>query len=247
MNFSYADPVIAVFVAIPVLLLVAFVCGTSMAFRRSGASRQTARRVSLAVGAAAAAWMAVTWAAAEAGLLRNWNQNPPPFGLLVGAILLLSATISFSGLGRRLAQFVPLWTLVAIQGFRLPLELAMHAMYERGIMPREMSYSGRNFDVVTGITAIIVAAVVATRRSGSHKLVAIWNVVGLALLLNVVIVAILATPRFRYFGDERLNVWVMYPPFVWLPAVMVLAALTGHLVIFRALRLQRNQSTRIRR
>jgi hypothetical protein len=28
---------------------------------------------------------------------------------------------------------------------------------------------------------------------------------------------------------------VTYPPFVWLPAVLVLAALAGHLVIFRAL------------
>jgi heme exporter protein D len=28
---------------------------------------------------------------------------------------------------------------------------------------------------------------------------------------------------------------VTYPPFVWLPAVMVLAALAGHLLIFRAL------------
>jgi hypothetical protein len=63
----------------------------------------------------------------------------------------------------------------------------------------------------------------------------IWNVVGLLLLANVVIVAILATPLIRYFGDRQLNVWVTYPPFVWLPAVLVLAALAGHLVIFRAL------------
>jgi hypothetical protein len=43
---------------------------------------------------------------------------------------------------------------------------------------------------------------------------------------------------FRYFGDDRLNVWVTYPPYVWLPAVMVLAAFAGHLTIFRALRLR---------
>jgi hypothetical protein len=61
-----------------------------------------------------------------------------------------------------------------------------------------------------------------------------WNVLGLALLGNVVTIAILSTPLFRYFGDDRLNVWVTYPPFVWLPAVMVLAALAGHLLIFRA-------------
>ena len=57
---------------------------------------------------------------------------------------------------------------------------------------------------------------------------------GLGLLVNVVTVAILSTPRFRYFGDDQLNVWVTYPHrFVWLPAVMVLAALAGHLLVFR--------------
>jgi hypothetical protein len=30
-------------------------------------------------------------------------------------------------------------------------------------------------------------------------------------------------------------VWVTYPPYVWLPTVMVTAALSGHLLIFRAL------------
>jgi hypothetical protein len=124
--------------------------------------------------------------------------------------------------------------LVAVQAFRLPLELAMHAMYERGIMPEPMSYSGRNFDILTGGTAIVVAALVAARLAGP-RLVLAWNLLGSALLVNVLVVAILATPLFRYFGDEHLNIWVTYPPFVWLPAVMVVAALAGHVVIFRAL------------
>ena len=63
----------------------------------------------------------------------------------------------------------------------------------------------------------------------------LWNVIGLILLINVVVVAILGTPRIRYFGDAHLNTWVTYTPFVWLPAVLVLAALAGHLIIFRAL------------
>ena len=55
---------------------------------------------------------------------------------------------------------LPLWVLVAVQGFRLPLELAMHEMYERGVMPVQMSYEGSNYDILTGITALIVAAIV---------------------------------------------------------------------------------------
>jgi hypothetical protein len=97
-----------------------------------------------------------------------------------------------------------------------------------------MTYTGRNFDIVTGATAILVAWALASR--GSRRLVIAWNVMGLALLVNVLTIAVLSTPVFRYFGDDRLNVFVTYPPYVWLPAVMVLAALAGHLLIFRAAR-----------
>jgi hypothetical protein len=129
---------------------------------------------------------------------------------------------------------VPIAVLVAMQGFRLPLELAMHEMYERGVMPVQMSYSGRNFDIITGVTAFVVSWLVASGHGGRGLIIA-WNLMGLALLLNVVTVAVLSMPLFRYFGDDKLNVWITYPPFVWLPAVMVLAALAGHLLIFRAI------------
>ena len=76
----------------------------------------------------------------------------------------------------------------------------MHRLAERGVMPAQMSYSGRNFDIITGATAIIVSALVWS-GAGGRRLVAVWNVLGLALLANIVTVAILATPRFRYFGD----------------------------------------------
>jgi hypothetical protein len=183
----------------------------------------------------AAAWMTATWFAAASGILRNFEATPPPFAFLVIGIVALACLIAFTPYGGVLATGLPIWALVAVQAFRLPLEVAMHAMYERGVMPIQMSYSGRNFDVVTGITAIAVAWLAASGRAG-RWLVMAWNVLGLALLVNIVGVAILSTPRFRYFGDDRVNVFVMDPPFVWLPAVMVLAALAGHLLIFRALR-----------
>jgi hypothetical protein len=110
----------------------------------------------------------------------------------------------------------------------------MHRMAERGIMPPQMTYTGRNFDIVTGASAIAVAALVA-RGVGGRRLVALWNVIGSALLVNIIVVAVLSTPAFAYFGADRLNTFVTYVPFVWLPAVMVAAALAGHLIIARAL------------
>jgi hypothetical protein len=232
-----SDPAVAAFIVIPVVLVVVFVWGTRRAWQHGGATPAAASRMAIIVGVLAVAWMAAAWAAAASGVLRDWDRTPPPIFFLVVSIVALAGAIAFSGLGRRLAAFIPLWALVGVQAFRLPLEVAMHTMYERGIMPEEMTYTGRNFDIVTGATAVVVAAMLVTGRAG-RGLVMLWNVMGLALLMNVVTVAILATPRFRYFGSERLNTWVTYPPFVWLPAVMVLAALAGHLVIFRALQMQ---------
>jgi hypothetical protein len=238
MSPSYSDPVVLAFVVIPLILAAALAWAAGYAWRRSGAdTARVVRAVTLTL-AATATWMSVTWVVAASGAFRQWNQLPPPFALLVLAIVLLGARLAFSGLGRGIATHVPLWALVGVQAFRLPLELAMHQLADRGIMPAQMSYSGLNFDIVTGATAIVVAVLVATRRAGG-RLVMAWNLLGLALLINIVTVAILSTPRFAYFGQDRLNVFVTYPPFVWLPAVMVLAAFAGHLLIFRALALRR--------
>lgn len=230
--YSLADPPVLAFFVLPITMAAIFVWGTTAAWRRTGrGSLSGTAGVKAASGALI--WMGVTLALADRGTFLNWNATPPPFALLVVAIIVLGVAIAFSPLGGRLAH-LPLWTLVAAQAFRLPLEIAMHALVGRGIMPGQMSYTGRNFDVLTGASAIAVAALVATGVSG-RKLVAAWNVAGLLLLMNIVVIAILSTPKFAAFGPDRLNVFVFYPPFVWLPAVLVLAALAGHLIVFRAL------------
>ncbi len=232
------DPVVATFVVLPIGLAVLLVWGVWWAWHRDG-DGTAAGRVAARVAVVAAAWLAATWIAAASGVLQQWDRVPPPFAVLVVALVVVAFGLAWSRAGTRLARTVPLWALVAVQGFRFPLEVAMHAMAERGVMPAQMSYSGRNFDIVTGISALVVAALVA-RGAAGRRTVALWNIVGAGLLLNVVVVAILSTPTFRLFGDDALNTWVADPPFVWLPAVLVVAALSGHILVFRAPAIRRD-------
>jgi len=225
---------VAMFVIIPVVLFAILVRSIVAAWLRAGASGSAARRAGAIVAAVSAIWMVATWMIAASGALQSWDRTPPPFVLLLVGVIAVSVTLAFSRAGRSLATYMPLWGLVAVQGFRLPLELAMHRMAERGIMPPQMTYTGRNFDIVTGTSALVVALLVA-RGIGGRRLVTLWNVVGFALLINIIVVAVLSTPAFAYFGPDRLNTFVTYVPFVWLPAVMVSAALAGHLIIARAI------------
>ena len=183
----------------------------------------------------AAAWLVVVSSVSFAGLLLPREGSPPlPFVVMVVSILILGVAIARSAIGDRLARGAPLAVLVGFQAFRFPLELAMHRAASEGLMPIQMSYSGRNFDIVTGITALILG-IAMTITAVPKWVVTAWNVMGLLLLGNILVVAILSTPVFAYFGPDRLNVWVMWMPYTLLPAVMVLAAWAGHLIVFRAL------------
>lgn len=58
-----------------------------------------------------------------------------------------------------------------------------------------------------------------------------WNVAGLALLANVVRIAVLAAPGpLRRLTEEAPNQVPSLFPFVWLPYFLVPLALLGHLV-----------------
>jgi hypothetical protein len=222
------------FVAMALALAALFVLGVHRAGARIGETPATRRRWTVLAALGAAAWLAGTWAAAESGHLLRDDLLPPPFAALVASIVAAGLLVALTPFGARLARGLPLSALVGVQAFRLPLELLMHRAYSEGVMPWQMSYSGWNFDILTGITAIPVAWL-AHRRPGARRLVFFWNVMGALLLANIVGIAIASTPAFAAFGPEALNTWVMSPPFVWLPAVMVLTALAGHLLIARAL------------
>ena len=225
--------VMAGFVVLPLVLAALFVAGVVGA-RPAGESPGTTRRWGLVTAAATVVWLKGSWLLAWSGVLRRFDAPPLPFAAFIASIVVLGVVIAGSPVGARLVGGWSLAALVGVQTFRVPLELVMHRASEQGVMPVQMSYSGRNFDIVTGITAAILGLALLRWRV-SRGLVLAWNVMGLALLVNVVTVAIASTPIFRAFGDDRLNTFVTYPPFVWLPAVLVLAAWAGHLLIFRKL------------
>jgi len=80
-------------------------------------------------------------------------------------VLLVGGTLAFTTVqADRLARGTPLAVLVIVQSFRLPLELAMHRAFVEGLMPVQMSYSGLNFDIVTGTTALVLGLAMMVTR-----------------------------------------------------------------------------------
>ena len=191
------------------------------------------RRRTILAGAGIALWLAAMAAAALSGLLGRFDLRPPPMVIWFASMVVMTLALAWSPFGRRFADKLPFVALIGFQAFRLPLELIMHRAVVAGIMPNVMSYTGYNFDIVTGATALPLA-LYAWRRPLPRWLIALWNATGQILLFVVAGVALAASPIFRAFGDDQLNVWVTEFPYVWI-AVMVAAALFGHVVTMRKL------------
>jgi len=176
------------------------------------------------------AWLGLFAALALSGILQRFDARPPPIAGVMLSVLLMGITLGRS----KILDAIPTAALVLFNGFRLPLELFMHAAAREGTMPSEMSFSGYNFDIVSGASAILIG--LALWRGAPVWLAKVWAVLGLALLLIVVAVALAATPTVHAFGPvPHLNTFIAYVPFVYLPTVSVLAALASHIALLRRL------------
>ena len=166
-------------------------------------------------------------------MLDRYNPLPAPALVMVLALTVVTLTMTLSPVGRRVAVRIGLPALVGFQAFRIPVEWLLHRLYQEGVIPVQMTYAGRNFDIVSGLTAAALGMWLA-RGGRSRGLVFAWNVLGLALLANIVTIAVLSTPvPFRQFTDGPANLLPSLMPYVWLPSFLVQLALAGHVLVFR--------------
>ena len=185
------------------------------------------------------AYIAIPGHLARTGALRGWDATPPTPLLLVAGLSVLTGLIVFSAVGARLADGIPLPAIVLLQSFRIAVEWLLHRLYLEGGVPVQMTWSGRNFDIVSGVTGLILGLVLLRGVRVPRAVVLGWNVLGLALLANIVVTAVLATPALHRFPEGPPNLLPSTFPWVWLPSFLVQVALGSHLLVFR--RLRRNE------
>jgi len=125
---------------------------------------------------------------------------------------------------------MPLAVLTLVHTIRIPVEFVLLWLYQSEQVPVEMTFEGRNFDILSGITAPVVYFLAFRKNEVNRSLLLIWNLAALALLTNIVTIAVLAFPSpFQMVGLDQPNVGVTYFPFIWLPAVIVPIVFFCHL------------------
>lgn len=166
-------------------------------------------------------------------MLTAWTSRPPRWPLLPLTAFLAIFFIVRTTKAKTLLTNIPRAWPIAAQTFRVGVELALFALHAEGRAPVQITFEGRNFDILVGLTAPLVSWLVAKRDLARGAVIA-WNVLGLAVLANTVGTVATSTP-----GPLHLN-WAGAPltaivewPIIWLPAFLMPLAVFLHIVSLR--------------
>lgn len=201
-------------------------------------AKETTRKQTVAVTLMLLTWIVLQGELTLAGVYNSNTSAIPPriilFGVLpaIAAILILFLTRS----GRSFINSLPLLQLTYLHTVRIPVELVLYSLHAYGAIPELMTFEGRNFDIIAGISAPFVAYLGLIKKQMNTNTLLTWNIICLGLLANIVVNAVLSAPSpFQQFAFDQPNLAILNFPYSLLPAFVVPIVLFCHLASIRQL------------
>lgn len=132
---------------------------------------------------------------------------------------------------------------------RIPVEIVLLYLFLNGAIPELMTFEGRNFDILAGITALIVGFLFLKDKISRQGMI-VWNFIGLGLVLFIMLNAILSveTP-IQLFAFDQPNRALLFFPFVLLGAVLVPMVVYMHvtdIIVFKSEQKELSKITNVR-
>ena len=212
------------------------------ALNKSETSEKKRKRILNWVGGSIAVWLGLISALSIKGFFSNFDSFPPRLIIvLVVPLVTFIWALLISDTTKRLLPYISSKALADLQVFRLFVEILLWMLFIQNILPIQMTFEGRNFDIIAGITGPLVGYLAYSKKTINKQVVLVWNFLCLGLLLNIVGTALLSIPTpFRYFMNEPANTIVAEFPIIWLPAFLVPLAYGLHFLSIRQILNQKN-------
>lgn len=213
------------------LTLVFFSILIREVFRGIGKTAWSAERKSASkrnIIIALAIWAVFLSAWSGSGMMANFSLFPLNLLPILVIPLITALILTFSNPVAEILQNIGRDRIIRLQSFRFFVEILLWLLFIDNLLPEQMTFEGRNFDILAGLTAPLIAWLAHSGRISRSGLV-LWNILCLALLVNIVAIAILSTPTpVRVFMNEPANTVVAYFPVSWLPGFLVPLAYVLH-------------------
>ncbi|HEY2582421.1 MAG TPA: hypothetical protein VGI43_11475 [Mucilaginibacter sp.] len=181
-------------------------------------------------------WLTLQSVISLSGFYTITTATPPRFPLLVMPPMLLIVLLFFTKRGKQFIDGLDIKILTLLHVIRVPVEITLFWLFSHKAVPVEMTFEGRNFDILCGITAPFVYYFGYVKGVLNKTTIIAWNIACVLLLANTVVTAVLSAPSpFQRFGFDQPNIALFHFPFVWLPSCLVPIVFLANLAAIRKL------------
>jgi len=175
-------------------------------------------------------WLTLQAMLGLAGFYQYTAGLPPRFALMLLPPVVFIILLFLLKPGRKAIDGFDVKTLTLLHTVRIVVELVLYALYKHQAIPRVMTFEGRNFDILCGLTAPFVYYFGYVKPVLSKQILLAWNIICLLLLVNIAVIAVLSGPfSFQRLAFDQPDIALLYFPFVWLPGFIVPVVLFAHL------------------
>ncbi len=181
-------------------------------------------------------WLILQFIIGTTGFYTITEGFPPRFLLLILPPFIFIIGLFSTTKGLLFVDCLNIRTLTMLHVVRIPVEFVLYGLYVYKAVPELMTFEGRNYDIISGLTAPIIYYLGFVKKQLNTKILLIWNFICLGLLFNIVVHAVLSAPfPFQLFAFEQPNIAFLYVPFNWLPSCIVPLVFLSHLASIRLL------------
>jgi hypothetical protein len=161
-----------------------------------------------------------------------WSVNNPTVPVILFAILIPIAVGLFllvrSARVARLVDALPMSWLVGVQFYRV-LGFMFLVLWWRGHLPWRFALPAGVGDIATGVLALVVAGMLASRVSGAYSAAYAWCLFGIADLVVAISTGALTSPgRTHFLSLDAPNMLVTAYPLVMIPTFAVPLSIILH-------------------
>ncbi len=182
------------------------------------------------------AWSVFQAVLAYTGFYQVTDTMPPRFILVLLPVTVFIIYGLFPKQRRRIIARRNTRLSTFLHTIRIPVEIVLLYLYLHHAIPELMTFEGRNFDILAGLTAPIVGFLYWKGWLAKTVLLG-WNVMGVLLVSFILFNGILSAELpFQQFAFDQPNKGITYFPFVLLPATIVPIVMYTHITDILKLR-----------
>ncbi|MEM9329324.1 MAG: hypothetical protein AAGA85_26925 [Bacteroidota bacterium] len=171
-------------------------------------------------------WFSYLLVLHKSEVLQNFDFPPRVPALIVLPAAVLCIVLVNRKAMQQALDATPTYLPVAIQSFRILVELLIFATYAQGVFPQKVTFEGLNFDILVGVSAVIVS-IASFKGLIKQRGVLLWNLAGLAIL-SLTMFSFVSAYYFSDFASNDNRYLLTQFPYLLLPAFLLPIAIFLH-------------------